>query len=489
MTETTIPPATKTDLTKSDLSVQMIMARLERIDVWSMASVFIGIIGLGFLFIFYDIFVINVSFVQTCMAIKPGCTPQTALASLSLPVVLNLAGYVVGTLGLSPLADRFGRRNMLLVTMSITGLGSLYNAFAPDYLNFNIARIITGVGIGAVLAIVNTYINEVAPRHSRAKYTTVIFVMSAVGAILGIWLGLILTTPSTPWPMGIPFAMASKSFEDGWRWMYGLGALLAFISVTLLSKLPESPRWLISQGRTDDASAIVSDMERRAERHGTLPAPNLADADAAVPPASRVPFRDLFGSQLYRRRILLLFGMWFIGYITVYSYAAGFTSVLASLGYPPPEAGVITAVGTLGFVAEAIIMSFIVERLERRNWLPIAAVVTIVGALMIAEAGTSISIDFLGAMLIFAGFNMWVSPTYAMTAESFPTRARTTGFALVDGVGHIGGGIGVLVIAPILPHMSVLGALTLISSFLVVAAVLAQFTTHTRGRPLDQVSP
>ena len=84
---------------------------------------------------------------------------------------------------------------------------------------------------------------------------------------------------------------------------------------------------------------------------------------------------------------------------------------------------------------------------------------------------------------------MWVSPTYAMTAESFPTRARTTGFALVDGVGHIGGGIGVLVIAPILPHMSVLGALTLISSFLVVAAVLAQFTTHTRGRPLDQVSP
>ena len=134
-------------------------------------------------------------------------------------------------------------------------------------------------------------------------------------------------------------------------------------------------------------------------------------------------------------------------------------------------------------------MSFIVERLERRNWLPIAAVVTLLGALLIAEAGTSISIDFIGAMLIFAGFNPWVCPTYAMTVESFPTRARTTGFALVDGVGHIGGGIGVLVIAPILPHMSVFGALMLISSFLVVAAILARFTTHTRGRPLNQVSP
>jgi MFS transporter, putative metabolite:H+ symporter len=473
----------------ADLSAQGILARLERIDVWSLASVFIGIIGLGFLFIFYDIFVINVSFIQTCVAIKPGCTPKTALASLSVPVVLNLIGYVVGTLLLSPLADRFGRRNMLLVTMVITGIGSFYNAFVPDYLNFNIARIITGIGIGAVLAIVNTYINEVAPRHSRAKYTTVIFVMSALGALLGIWLGLILTTPSTPWPLGLPFALASKTFEDGWRWMYGLGALLAFISVALLFKLPESPRWLISQGRTADAAAIVSDMERRAERHGALPEPNLADADAEVASPSRVPYRDLFSVRLYRRRILLLFLLWFIGYITVYSYAAGFTSVLTSLGYPPPEAGVIAAVGTLGFVAEAAVMSFLVERLERRYWLPIAAAVTLVGALLIAEAGTSIGVSFIGAFLIFAGFNIWISPTYAMTAESFPTRARTTGFALVDGVGHIGGGIGVLLIAPVLPHLSVFGALMLISSFLVVAAILAQLTTHTRGRPLDQISP
>ena len=482
--------ATNTSQTaRMDLSAQRIMARLERIDVWSLASVFIGIIGLGFLFIFYDIFVINVSFIQTCVQIKPGCTPETALGSLSLPVVLNLLGYVVGTLLLSPLADRFGRRNMLLVTMLITGLGSFYNAFAPDYLNFNIARIITGIGIGAVLAIVNTYINEVAPRHSRAKYTTVIFVMSALGALMGIWLGLILTTPSTPWPMGLPFALASKNFEDGWRWMYGLGALLAFVSVVLLSKLPESPRWLISQGRMTQASAIVSDMERRAERHGPLSEPNLADAEDTVAPPSRVPYRDLFSSVLYRRRILLLFLLWFIGYITVYSYAAGFTSVLASLGYPPPEAGVIASVGTLGFVAEAIVMSFLVERLERRYWLPISAALTLAGALLVAEAGTSIGVSFAGAILIFAGFNVWISPTYAMTAESFPTRARTTGFALVDGVGHIGGGIGVLLIAPILPHMSVFGALMLISSFLVIAAILAQLTTHTRGRPLDQISP
>ncbi|WP_415856174.1 MFS transporter [Sinomonas sp. G460-2] len=466
-----------------------IIARLERLEVWSLSYLFIGIIGLGFLFTFYDIFDINVSFIQTCVQLNKGCTPESALGALPLPVLLNLAGYVVGTLVLSPIADRIGRRNMLMVTMLITGLGSLYNAFVGDYANFNIARTITGIGIGADLAIVNTYVNEVAPRPARAKFTTIIFIMSALGAFVGIWLGLILTTPATPWPLGLPFAAAGPNFESGWRWMYGVGAILAVIAVLLRFELPESPRWLIGQHRFEQADSVVRSMEQRAAKHGALAEPRLADVYGAVTPASPVPYRDLFSRPLYVRRIVLLFFIWFIGYITVYSFAAGFTVVLSALQYPPPEAGVIAAVGTLGFVAEAAIMSAIVEKLERRHWLPIAAGVTILGSIVVSIAGTSVWLSFLGAILIFAGFNLWVSPTYALTAECFPTRARTTGFALVDGVGHIGGGIGVMVIAPILPQLSVFWALGLISVFLVIAAVLVQFTPHTRNRHLDHISP
>src|SRR6478752_2133573 len=97
-------------------SPREVLSRLDRIDTWSLPHLFIGVIGLGFLFTFYDIFDINVSFIQTCVALKPGCTPETALEALKTPVVLNLAGYVVGTLLLSPIADRVGRRNMLMVT-------------------------------------------------------------------------------------------------------------------------------------------------------------------------------------------------------------------------------------------------------------------------------------------------------------------------------------------------------------------------------------
>ncbi|MBV9804591.1 MAG: hypothetical protein JO130_15425, partial [Solirubrobacterales bacterium] len=75
-----------------------ILARLDRISVWSMPFIFVGIIGTGFMFAFYDVFDINVSFIQSCVALKHGCTPANAVTALRIPVVLNLAGYVIGAL-------------------------------------------------------------------------------------------------------------------------------------------------------------------------------------------------------------------------------------------------------------------------------------------------------------------------------------------------------------------------------------------------------
>lgn len=469
-------------------SPAQIIARLDRISVWSLPYLFIGIIGLGFLFTFYDIFDINVSFIQSCIALKPGCSPTTALSALSLPLVLNLAGYVVGTLVLSPIADRVGRRNMLLFTMLITGLGSLYTAFVGDYANFNIARFVTGIGVGADLAIVNTYINEVAPPRGRAKYTSIIFVMSALGAFLGVWLGLILTTPAEPFPEGLPFAQAGAHFSGvGWRWMYGIGALLALVGILLRFELPESPRWLVGRGRTDDADEVVTKMEQSAERHGPLPEP-VPDTSADVA-EGKMPYRDLFSMPLYVKRAVLLLVVWLLGYVTVYAFGAGFTSLLTSLKYKPPEAGLIVALGVIGFVVAGVCAALFGERIERKYWLPISAVITIIGGLIVALAGTDLVWAVIGAAIVFFGFNFWVPMTYAWSAENFPTRARTTGFALVDGVGHLGGGVGVLLIAPYIPDLGPLLAFLLIGGFLLAAALVAQLGTHTRGRMLEEVSP
>jgi MFS transporter, putative metabolite:H+ symporter len=474
-------------MARSDGSPGLLIARLDRIPVWSLPGLFVGIIGVGILFTFYDIFDINVSFIQTCTQIVPHCSPPSAANYIGLPVLLNLVGYVIGTLILGPLADRAGRRDLLLVTMVITGLGSVLTAVVDNYTWFIIARTVTGIGIGADLAIVNTYINEMAPREGRARYTALIFFFSALGAVLGIWLGLWLTTPATPLPLGLPFAVAGPKFAYGWRIMYLIGGALAFVGVLLRFQLPESARWLITRGRLADAAQVIEAMERRASTRtalGPVEQPAFLRSET-----SRVPYSEVLGDPMYLGRVFVLFAMWFVAYITLYAFGAGLTTILASLHYPPPEAGLIAGVGTFGFVLAAVVAFAYGEFMERKAWLPVAALLTVIGGIIIALAGPRIDISIIGSIVLFFGFNLWVPVAYSWTTENFPTRARTTGFALVDGIGHVGGGIGVALIAPLIPHLNPLEAMLLICSFLVLAAVIAQFGTATRSRMLEEVSP
>ncbi len=466
-----------------------IIARQDRIPIWALPYLFIGIIGVGFLFTFFDIFDINVSFIQTCVQIIPGCTdPSKAAAFEGLPVLWSLIGYVVGALILGPLADRLGRRDMLLITMVLTGLGSLYTAFVGDYFNFIFARTLTGVGIGADLAIVNTYINELAPSDGRARYTSLIFVMSALGAFLGIWLGLYLTTPATPFPLGLPFAIAGPNFTIGWRIMYSVGALLTVVGLVLRFELPESPRWLISKGKLAEAERVVATMEAQASNR-LRELPPISSKLPVIVQSTSISYMEILTNTIYLKRTILMTVVWLVGYITVYAIAAGLTVLLAGLQYPPPEAGLIVAIGTFGFILAAIFAYFFGEYLERKYWLPIAALLTLIGGIIIALGGSNLGIAAVGSIILFFGFNVWVPMTYAWSTENYPTRARATGFALVDGVGHVGGGLGLIFIASLISSLSPLFTFVVIGGFLMIAACLAQFGIDTKEKRLDEVSP
>jgi hypothetical protein len=87
------------------------------------------------------------------------------------------------------------------------------------------------------------------------------------------------------------------------------------------------------------------------------------------------------------------------------------------------------------------------------------------------------------------GSYLWIPIAYTWTTENYPTRARTSGFALVDGFGHVGGGIGVFYVASLVLKLGSLGTFVLIGSFLLIAAWLAQFGPATRNKRLEEVSP
>jgi len=175
---------------------------------------------------------------------------------------------------------------------------------------------------------------------------------------------------------------------------------------------------------------------------------------------------------------------------TVYGIGVGLTSILTSMSYTPSEAGLIAAVGTFGFIAVAIFAYFFSESLERKYWLPISAVLTIIGGLIIALSGTNnFGLAAIGSIILFIGFNLFVPMCWAWSAENYPTRARTSGFALVDGIGHVGGGVGMLVLVPFMPTLGPVGTFLVLGGFLVVSSVVAQFGISSKARRLDEVSP
>lgn len=239
--------------------------------------------------------------------------------------------------------------------------------------------------------------------------------------------------------------------------------------------MPESPRWLLEHGRLDEADAVVTKLERRALRYGPLPEP-AAPTPLPEHTAGRAAYRELLGNRTYRNRVLLLIAMWFFGYATVFGYSTGSTVVLTGLDFTAPVAGMISAVGGVGFFFQGLFSARWSEKLERRYWLPIGAGLTVLGSVIVALLGSDIGWAFIGSFLVFFGFNVWVPPTFALSAESFPTRIRAAGFGLVDGLGVMGGAVGVLAIAPTVTNLSALPALLIISSFLVVAAIIGQFT-------------
>jgi len=461
----------------------LVLARLDRLPRQAVSYAATGIVGLAMFVIFYCNFDINVSFLQTCGQIVAGCTPADAQSWLPLPVCAYLAGYVVGCLLIAPVSDRLGRRAVVAGSIGFAALGSLIAAIATDYATFTVGRAITGIAMGAVLAVGNTYIGELAPHGARARYTATTFVLCTLGAMVGIGLGLMLTTEPAPFPEGMPVAFG---LADGWRWIHWVAVILGALAVLAALRLPESPRWLVEHGRLDEADAVVTRLEARIGQ----PLPAIEPA-AIAPPVEHAShaYRELFANPRYRRRALLLVAMWFTGYATVFSYSTGSTVVLTSLHFTPPVAGMISAAGGVGFFVQGLFSARYSEVLERRYWLPVGAALTVLGAVVIALFGTDIGWALGGSFLVFFGFNVWVPPTFALSAESFPTRVRSAGFGLVDGIGVLGGATGVLVIAPLVPLLAPLPALLLVSSFLVVAAVLAQFTPRARNRALEELSP
>lgn len=447
----------------SDRRAQMLLARQDRIGVWSLPTRYLVIVGIGYFFTFFDIADIGYG--------MPAIDRQFHLSSSESTFValsVGLVGYAVGSMVIGGLSDRFGRFRILLLTIGITAIGSFLDATATNVATLSLWRFVTGIGVGADLNLVSTYLSELSPAAKRGRIANITFLVGILGQAVTPFVALGLV----------------PNYSFGWRVLFVIGGVIATIGLLARFELPESPRWLVHHQRLDEAEAIIEQMEEGARRKGVvLPEPV---PEAVTLGHDALPFRSLL-TRRYLGRLVLLVAMWFFWYIGNYAFLGDAATLLSTHGQPIGSSILYLGIGAVGYPVGAGVMALVADRVERRLLIFASTLVWLAGMLLVgALAGRAVLI--LGSFLASLALGLYLQVAYTYTAESFPTRARASGFSLSDGLGHGGGALGALVLPTVVASMSFFTGFAGIGVTGVIAGLLALLGPRTSRRRLEQVS-
>src|SRR5699024_2096853 len=202
---------------------------------------------------------------------------------------------------------------------------------------------------------------------------------------------------------------------------------------------------------------------------------------------SGFPLRFLF-QRPYVNRLAVFIPMWLLWYIGNYSFLGDAPDLISEHGSGTGGSILYLAVGSIGYPVGALIIAQVVDYVERKLLILGATVVWLIGMLLIAWFAGATTI-YIGTFLAALALGSYLQVAYTYTAESFPTRARATGFAFSDGIGHIGGAIGVLLIPIVVSQWSFFAGFALIGCTGLLAGIIAMAGPKSAtGQHLEQVS-
>jgi putative MFS transporter len=397
-------------------------ARLDRIPVWPYERKLLWIVGAGYFFAFFDI--VTISFAAPVIATQF----HVSKATVTLSVTSSLIGYIIGSFADSTIADKWGRRISLGLSVAVFSLGTILAALSTNVTELIIFRFIAGLGIGAEIAAVTTYIGELSPARLRGRYTS--------------W----ATTAAYAGFAVVPFVARGlvPTVASGWRILFLIGALGGVTILVMRRGLPPSPRWLVSQGRNEEAREVVETAEQTALANiegDRLPEPEPVPDEAV---AERVPVRALLRRPM-AGRVALFVGIWFVYYIGNYGWLTLAPTLFTDKGYSLADSTTYLVVSGIGFLVGAYATTRFSDRFERKFSIALVAVAWAISLFVIGYA-VSPTIIIVFGFIASATIGLLVPVMYTYTAEHFPTSARATGVALSDGLGHVGGALAPLIV-------------------------------------------
>ena len=339
-------------------------------------------------------------------------------AMQGLAMSIALAGCLVGALTSGMLADRLGRKSLLLISAFIfatTAYGTgAFDSFTP----FLIIRFLGGIAIGIASGLSPMYIAEVAPSSVRGKLVSLNQLTIVVGILSAQIVNWLLVSDDTAW-----------NIERAWRWMFWAAAFPACAFLLLALFIPESPRWLAMKGRNEKALATLTQIGGKEYAASEMRAFEQAEAEKQSQGGLKVLFSKPYRLVLTIGIIIAMFQQW-CGTNVIFNYAQ---EIFQSAGYDVDNTFiniVVTGIANLIFTFVAI---YTVDRLGRRALMLIGAgglagIYAILGLCYYMEMSGILMVSLV--VLAIACYAMSLGPvTWVLISEIFPNRVRAVAVA------------------------------------------------------------
>lgn len=431
--------------------------RLDRLPISSFHRRIFWLIGAGMFFDGYDLYV------GTTVL---GAAVQSKFAELSqVPQFISLTflGMTIGALVTGFLGDRYGRRFTYQFNLMVFGLASLAAAFAPDMTTLNIIRFIMGLGLGAEIVVGYSTLTEFVPPKSRGWWLAFMAFVVVSGLPATALLGYLI----------IP--------NFGWRPMFIIAGVGALVVWYLRKKLPESPRWLESQGRVEEAEALMQQIEKEAATAGPLPPPAPAPAMPSFSLASLVS-PSLLPSMVVGSVVLimintLIFG--FVQWLPTFFVQQGL-SITKSFGY--------TLVIVLGSPIGCAIGAVCADYFGRKPSLLAAGAATIVFGSIYPFVHEPVVLLTIGFFLIVAIYVQVAILFGVYTPELFPTEVRLRANGICNTIGRAATIVSPFIVLALFSRYGVAGVLAMMVGLVVISmTVLAIWGIEPAKRRLEEL--
>ena len=417
-------------------------------------------------------------------ALKQSPVLQFSNADIGLAASAYLAGAVLGALVFGWLTDRLGRKKLFFITLTVYLIATAATATSWNLASFALFRFVTGAGIGGEYAAINSTIQELIPARVRGWSDLVINGSFWVGAAVGALGSLVLLDPAVIDP------------EIGWRLAFLIGANLALVIFFMRLWIPESPRWLMTHGRAEEARRVIAGIEARFD--GLPPARDLPRVRLRA--RRSTPLREVARTLFQRHRQRTLVGLSLMASQAFFYNAIFFTYALILTDFyrvPSDHIGWYLLPFAAGNFLGPVLIGRLFDTQGRR---PMIAFTYIVSGILLAGTGYLFMRNLITAqtqtlcwMTIFFFASAAASSAYLTVSETFPLEIRALAIAFFYAVGTgVGGIIGPWLFGILIDtgsRVSVFGGYLFGAALMIAGGLVAwRWGVAAERKPLEMVA-